>query len=162
MNTYDTIAFRSSNFLFFRACIWFLTKNKKGGASPTQKGKRDRRGETLFIDARNLGFMKDRVLRDFDPADIKRIMDTFHAWQSGTGYEDEKGFCFSAKLEDLQKHEFVLTPGRYVGAADAEEDSEPFPEKMQRLTAQLKSQFEESDRLEKAIKDNLAGIGYEL
>lgn len=144
------------------ACIWFLTKNKKGGTSPTQKGKRDRRGETLFIDARNLGFMKDRVLRDFTNDDIAKIADVFHAWQSGTGYEDEKGFCFSAKLEDMQKHDYVLTPGRYVGAADAEEDSEPFPEKMQRLTAQLKSQFEESDRLEKAIKDNLAGIGYEF
>ncbi|HAS6073220.1 class I SAM-dependent DNA methyltransferase [Vibrio vulnificus] len=144
------------------ACIWFLTKNKKGGTSPTQKGKRDRRGETLFIDARNLGFMKDRVLRDFTSDDIAKIADVFHAWQSGTGYEDEKGFCFSAKLEDLQKHDYVLTPGRYVGAADAEEDSEPFADKMQRLTAQLKAQFEESDRLEKAIKENLAGIGYEL
>ncbi|EKF9753638.1 type I restriction-modification system subunit M [Vibrio cholerae] len=139
------------------ACIWFLTKNKKGG-----NGKRDRRGETLFIDARNLGFMKDRVLRDFTSDDIAKIADVFHAWQSGTGYEDEKGFCFSAKLEDLQKHDFVLTPGRYVGAADAEEDSEPFADKMQRLTAQLKAQFAESDRLEKAIKENLAGIGYEL
>lgn len=144
------------------ACIWFLTKNKKGGSSATQKGKRDRRGETLFIDARNLGFMKDRVLRDFTNDDIAKIANVFHAWQSGTGYKDEKGFCFSAKLEDLKKHDFVLTPGRYVGAAEAEEDSEPFADKMQRLTAQLKSQFEESDRLEKAIKENLAGIGYEL
>ncbi|HHY0353447.1 TPA: type I restriction-modification system subunit M [Vibrio cholerae] len=144
------------------ACIWFLTKNKKGGSSATQKGKRDRRGETLFIDARNLGFMKDRVLRDFTSDDIAKIANVFHAWQAGTGYEDEKGFCFSAKLEDLQKHDYVLTPGRYVGAADAEEDSEPFADKMQRLTAQLKAQFEESDRLEKAIKENLAGIGYEL
>ncbi|EHI9272430.1 type I restriction-modification system subunit M [Vibrio vulnificus] len=144
------------------ACIWFLTKNKKGGSSATQKGKRDRRGETLFIDARNLGFMKDRVLRDFTSDDIAKIANVFHAWQSGTGYEDEKGFCFSAKLTDMQKHDYVLTPGRYVGAADAEEDSEPFADKMQRLTAQLKAQFEESDRLEKAIKENLAGIGYEL
>ncbi|ENN6468135.1 TPA: SAM-dependent DNA methyltransferase [Vibrio vulnificus] len=144
------------------ACIWFLTKNKKGGTSPTQKGKRDRRGETLFIDARNLGFMKDRVLRDFTGDDIEKIANVFHAWQSGTGYEDEKGFCFSAKLEDMQKHDYVLTPGRYVGAAEAEEDSEPFADKMQRLTAQLKAQFAESDRLEKAIKENLAGIGYEL
>ncbi|HCJ7270473.1 TPA: type I restriction-modification system subunit M [Vibrio cholerae] len=144
------------------ACIWFLTKNKKGGSSATQKGKRDRRGETLFIDARNLGFMKDRVLRDFTSDDIAKIANVFHAWQAGTGYEDEKGFCFSAKLEDLQKHDYVLTPGRYVGAADAEEDSEPFADKMQRLTAQLKAQFAESDRLEKAIKENLAGIGYEL
>jgi len=139
------------------ACIWFLTKNKKGG-----NGKRDRRGETLFIDARNLGFLKDRVLRDFTDEDIAKIADTFHAWQKGENYEDIKGFCYSASLDDLKKHDFVLTPGRYVGAADAEEDSEPFPEKIERLTAQLKSQFEESDRLEKAIKDNLAGIGYEL
>ncbi|MBB3167486.1 type I restriction-modification system subunit M [Simiduia aestuariiviva] len=143
------------------ACIWFLTKNKKGG-----NGKRDRRGETLFIDARKLGFMKDRVLRDFEPKDIRKIADTFHAWKKGDSsekqYEDIKGFCYSASLDDLKKHDFVLTPGRYVGAADAEEDSEPFPEKMQRLTVQLKSQFEESDRLEKAIKDNLAGIGYEF
>ena len=139
------------------ACIWFLTKNKKGG-----NGKRDRRGETLFIDARNLGFLKDRVLRDFTDEDIAKIADTFHAWQKDENYEDIKGFCYSASLDDLKKHDFVLTPGRYVGAADAEEDSEPFPEKIERLTAQLKSQFEESDRLEKAIKDNLAGIGYEL
>tara|TARA_R110001592_G_scaffold363387_1_gene686815 strand:+ start:521 stop:2281 length:1761 start_codon:yes stop_codon:yes gene_type:complete len=139
------------------ACIWFLTKNKSGS-----NDKRDRRGETLFIDARNLGFMKDRVLRDFTTADIVLIADTFHAWQKGEGYEDEKGFCFSSTLELMQKHDFVLTPGRYVGAADAEQDSEPFPEKMQRLTAQLKEQFEESARLEEAIKDNLVGIGYEL
>ena len=161
------------------ACIWFLTKNKaqgsasvagagstgtakKGGASEGKKGKRDRRGETLFIDARNLGFMKDRVLRDFTTEDIATIVNTFHAWQKGENYEDIKGFCYSASLDDLKKHDFVLTPGRYVGAADTEEDCEPFPEKMQRLTVQFKSQFEESARLEKAIKDNLAGIGYEL
>ncbi|WP_369983834.1 N-6 DNA methylase [Thalassolituus sp.] len=152
------------------ACIWFLTKNKKGSTSQSTSKKRDRRGETLFIDARNLGYMKDRVLRDFEDKDIAQIANTFHAWQTSAGessdgvksYEDVKGFCNSAKLEDMQKHDYVLTPGRYVGAADAEEDSEPFPEKMQRLTAQLKTQFEESDRLEKAIKDNLAGIGYEF
>jgi type I restriction enzyme M protein len=144
------------------ACIWFLTKNKKGGALEKQRGKRDRRGETLFVDARNLGLMKDRVLRDFTDADIAKITNCFHAWQSGDGYENEKGFCFSAKLADMQKHDYVLTPGRYVGAVDAEEDIEPFTDKMQRLTAQLKSQFAESARLEKAIKDNLAGIGYEL
>ncbi|MGO2235598.1 MAG: N-6 DNA methylase [Marinomonas sp.] len=144
------------------ACIWVLTKNKGMRKDATGRQLRDRSEETLFIDARNLGFMKDRVLRDFTNDDIAKIADVFHAWQSGTDYEDEKGFCFSAKLEDMQKHDYVLTPGRYVGAADVEEDSEPFPEKMQRLTAQLKSQFEESDRLEKAIKDNLAGIGYEF
>ncbi len=139
------------------ACIWFLTKNKKGG-----EGKRDRQGKTLFIDARTLGFMKDRVLRDFTQQDIKKIVTIYHTWQSGVGYEDEKGFCYSAALEDIQKHDFVLTPGRYVGAADIETDDEPFPEKMQRLTAQLKTQFKESDRLEHEIKQNLKTLGYTL
>ncbi|SMG67361.1 type I restriction-modification system DNA methylase-like protein [methanotrophic bacterial endosymbiont of Bathymodiolus sp.] len=106
--------------------------------------------------------MKDRVLRIFEDNDISQITDTFHSWQNGDSYENEKGYCYSASIDDLKKHDFVLTPGRYVGAADTEEDSEPFPEKMQRLTAQLKAQFEESDQLKKAIKDNLAGIGYEL
>lgn len=147
------------------ACIWFLTKNKSGEASAIpsgQNGKRDRRGETLFIDARNLGFMKDRVLRDFTPDDVTTITNVFHAWQNGNNYENVKGFCYSASIEDLTKHDFVLTPGRYVGSADVEEDSEALSEKMQRLTALLKTQFEESEKLEKAIKDNLAGIGYEV
>jgi type I restriction enzyme M protein len=141
------------------ACIWFLTKDKANGLRLDEK-KTDRRGKTLFIDARNLGYMKDRVLRDFTQDDIAKIADTFHAWQQGVGYEDEKGFCYSASLEDIKKHDFVLTPGRYVGAADQEEDSEPFAEKMTRLTEQLKVQFEESDRLEGEIKKNLAGLGY--
>jgi type I restriction enzyme M protein len=138
------------------ACIWFLTKNKKGG-----NGKVNREGKTLFIDARQLGFMKDRVLRDFTDADIKKITDTFHAWQQGSSYEDQKGFCFSANLTAMQKNDFVLTPGRYVGAVDQEEDSEPFAEKMQRLTTQLQEQFKESAKLEDEIKKNLAGLGYE-
>ena len=143
------------------ACIWFLTKDKANGLSLDKK-KIDRRGKTLFIDARNLGYMKDRVLRDFTQEDIAKIADTFHAWQEDDGYEDEKGFCYSASLEDIKKHDFVLTPGRYVGAADQEEDSEPFAEKMIRLTEQLKAQFEESDRLEGEIKNNLLGLGYDF
>jgi len=143
------------------ACIWFLTKDKANGLRLNEK-KRNRSGEILFIDARNMGFMKDRVLRDFTIDDIAKIARTFHAWQMGEGYEDEKGFCFSAKLVDIKKHDFVLTPGRYVGAADQEEDLEPFADKMVRLTAQLKVQFAESDRLEGEIKKNLAGLGYEL
>ncbi len=165
------------------ACIWFLTKDKSAATSfPRSRvgmqteatgddsmgshaehgnQKSDRRGKTLFIDARNLGYMKDRVLRDFTQEDIAKIADTFHAWQQDDNYEDEKGFCYSASLDDIKKHDFVLTPGRYVGAADQEEDSEPFAEKMTRLTAQLKAQFEESDRLEGEIRKNLAGIGYE-
>lgn len=141
------------------ACIWFLAKDKANGLRLDEK-KRNRSGEILFIDARKMGFMKDRVLRDFAENDIKKIANTFHAWQTGEDYEDEKGFCFSAKLEDIKKHDFVLTPGRYVGAADQEEDLEPFAEKMARLTAQLKTQFAESDRLEAEIKKNLAGLGY--
>jgi type I restriction enzyme M protein len=139
------------------ACIWFLTKDKSGG-----NGKTDRRGLTLFIDARNLGYMKDRVLRDFTKADIAKIAETFHAWQRGENYQDQAGFCFSAELKDMKKHDYVLTPGRYVGAAEQEDDGEPFAEKMARLTAQLKTQFAESTRLEGEIKKNLAGLGYEL
>ena len=132
------------------ACIWLLSKAKV------------RKGEVLFIDARNLGFMKDRVLRDFTAADIQKIADTYHAWQKKAGYEDEAGFCFSAKLEDIQKHDHVLTPGRYVGAAEQEDDGELFAEKMQRLTEQLAEQFAESTRLEAEIRENLKGLGYEL
>ncbi|MGI2026200.1 type I restriction-modification system subunit M [Endozoicomonas acroporae] len=136
------------------ACIWFLTKNKQSGT-----GKVDRRGETLFIDARNMGFMKDRVLRDFTREDIASIADTFHAWQQGKDYEDVPGFCYAASLEDIQKHDFVLTPGRYVGAAEQDVDGEPYAEKMLRLTGLLQEQFAESDRLEGEIKKNLMGLG---
>ncbi|OIP44221.1 MAG: restriction endonuclease subunit M, partial [Fibrobacteres bacterium CG2_30_45_31] len=137
------------------ACIWFLTKNKNAIG-----GKRNRRGEILFIDARQLGYMKDRVLRDFKPEDIARISDTFHAWKTGKDYADQAGYCYSAKLADLQKNDYVLTPGRYVGAPEQEADTEPFAGKMQRLTAQLKEQFAESSRLEKQIKKNLGALGY--
>ena len=141
------------------ACIWFLTKDKRNGFA-LHKKKRDRRGEFLFIDARQLGYMKDRVLRDFTPDDIQKIADTFHAWQQGEGYEDMPGFCKSASLDEVRKHEHVLTPGRYVGAAEQEDDGEPLADKMQRLTAQLAEQFEESAKLEAEIKKNLVGLGY--
>jgi type I restriction enzyme M protein len=150
------------------ACIWFLTKNKKARTSASGKKLRDRKGEVLFIDARNLGYMKDRVLRDFTQDDLNTVCETFHNWQVAKagegkeGYEDEAGFCKSAKLEELVKHDYVLTPGRYVGAAAEEDDGEPFAEKMARLTGQLKTQFKESDRLETEIKNNLAGLGYEI
>lgn len=144
------------------ACIWFLTKSKKVGAVKGGRKHRDRSGEMLFIDARNLGYMKDRVLRDFRPEDIAGVADTFHNWKAGEDYEDVAGFCKSATLEEITKHDFVLTPGRYVGAAAEDDDGEPFAEKMARLTGQLKEQFEESERLEGQIKENLAGLGYEL
>ena len=141
------------------ACIWFLTRDKRNGLA-LNKTKRDRRGQFLFIDARQLGYMKDRVLRDFTVDDIKKVADTFHSWQMGEGYEDVAGFCYSASLDDIRKHEHVLTPGRYVGAEEQEDDGEVFADKMARLTAQLAEQFAESAKLEGEIKKNLAGLGY--
>jgi len=137
------------------ACIWFLTRSKA-----ERKGKRSRPGEVLFIDARQLGYMKDRVLRDFKPEDTAKVAHTFHAWQRGTSYFDEAGFCKAVKLEDIRKADYVLTPGRYVGAAAQEADAEPFEEKMARLTTALGDQFKESARLEAEIRKNLAGLGY--
>ena len=142
------------------ACIWFLTKTKAAGTDKAGRKLRDRKGEFLFIDARNLGYMKDRVLRDFTDEDLEKVTATFHAWKEGQGYEDEAGFCKSVTLEEIRKHDHVLTPGRYVGAAPEEDDGEPFAEKMARLTAEIKGQFEEGARLEKQIKENLAGLGY--
>lgn len=143
------------------ACIWFLTRTK---AAREVEGRKfaDRQRRFLFIDARQMGYMKDRVLRDFTREDIQRITDTFHAWQQGEGYEDAPGFCKSATLEDVRGHDHVLTPARYVGAEDAEDDREVFAEKMARLTATLHEQFAESTRLESIIREHLAGIGYAL
>ncbi|EJG1355470.1 class I SAM-dependent DNA methyltransferase [Vibrio parahaemolyticus] len=149
------------------ACIWFLTKNKKARTDKSGRKLRDRKGEVLFIDARNLGYMKDRVLRDFTRDDIQKVSDLYHAWKTGeevngVTYEDQAGFCKSATLEEIKKHDFVLTPGRYVGAADEEDDGIPFAEKMATLTAKLSEQFADSAVLEAEIKKNLAGLGYEL
>ncbi len=143
------------------ACIWFLTRDKRNGLA-LNKTKRDRRGQFLFIDARQLGYMKDRVLRDFTADDIKKVADTFHAWQLGEGYENVPGFCYSASLDEIRKHEHVLTPGRYVGAEEQEDDGEAFADKMTRLTVQLADQFAESAKLEGEIKKNLAGLGYAI
>ncbi|HDR1063205.1 type I restriction-modification system subunit M [Pasteurella multocida] len=142
------------------ACIWFLSKDKQNGVSFDKK-KRNRSGEVLFIDARQLGYMKDRVLRDFTEADSQKIVQTFHNWQYGENYQDEAGFCYSATLADIQKQDYILTPGRYVGAVAQEEDSEPFAEKMQKLTALLNQQMAEGERLNAEIKKNLAELGYE-
>ena len=142
------------------ACIWFLSKDKMNGINKNGTTLRNRSREVLFIDARDLGYMKDRVLRDFKEKDIRKVADTFHQWQQGDGYADEPGFCKSVGFDEIQKHDFVLTPGRYVGASPVEDDGEPFADKMARLTGQLKTQFEESKHLEKQIKENLAGLGY--
>ncbi len=138
-------------------CLWFLTRNKAG------KGMRERRGETLFIDARKMGTLVDRVHRELTDGDIQKIASTYHAWRGEKDagkYEDVAGFCNSATTATIEKHGFVLTPGRYVGAADVEDDGEPFPEKMARLTKTLGEQFAESARLEKRIRGNLKGLGY--
>lgn len=144
------------------ACIWFLTKNKSERELTLGKTKQklaDRRGKFLFIDVRQMGYMKDRVLRDFTVSDIQQIANTFHDWQSGKEI-DAPGFAKSADLDLIRKHDYVLTPGRYVGAKDVENDGEPFTDKMARLTAQLKAQFEASSKLEDQIKKNLSGFGY--
>ena len=140
------------------ACIWFLTKNKDA------KGKkRARQGEVLFIDAREKGYMKDRVLRDFTIDDINDTSTTFHNWQqANSNYKDTPGFCKSVTLKDIQKNDYVLTPGRYVGVVAQEEDKEPFAEKMTRLTSELKEYLQEGNRLEAEIKVQLGGLGYEL
>ncbi|HIF9541831.1 TPA: N-6 DNA methylase [Photobacterium damselae] len=149
------------------ACIWFLTKNKTARTDKAGRKLRDRKGEVLFIDARNLGYMKDRVLRDFTRDDIEKVADLYHAWKTGAevngvAYEDQAGFCKSATLEEITKHDFVLTPGRYVGATEELDDGIPFGEKMAMLTTKLSEQFVESATLEAEIKKNLAGLGYEL
>ncbi|MEI8372384.1 MAG: class I SAM-dependent DNA methyltransferase [Planctomycetota bacterium] len=139
-------------------CLWFIARNRKNGRF------RDRRGETLFIDARKLGVLIDRVHRELTDEEIQRVADTYHAWRGDKDckkkYKDISGFCKSAKLEEIQQHGHVLTPGRYVGAEDVEDDGEPFGEKMQRLVGTLTEQFAESRKLEKAIRSNLGGLGY--
>ena len=149
------------------ACIWFLTKNKSARTDKAGRKLRDRKGEVLFIDARNLGYMKDRVLRDFTPEDIQKVADLYHAWKTGEAvngitYQDQAGLCKSATFEDIKKHDFVLTPGRYVGAVEEIDDGISFPEKMATLTSKLSEQFAQSSTLEAEIKKNLAGLGYEL
>jgi len=129
--------------------LWFITKNKK------QKGK------TLFIDARKMGFMVDRKHRDFSDEDIAKIADTFTAFQNGK-LEDVKGFCAAVTTEDIAKQDYILTPGRYVGIEEQEDDGEPFEEKMTRLTSELSELFEESHRLEDEIRKKLGAIGYEI
>lgn len=129
--------------------LWFFNNNKK------QKGK------TVFIDARELGYMVDRKHRDFTDGDIGKIADTFEAFQNGT-LEDVKGFCSVNTLEDIAKQDYILTPGRYVGIKEQEDDGEPFEEKMARLTSELSELFDKSHELEVEIREKLGVIGYEI
>jgi type I restriction enzyme M protein len=139
-------------------CLWFLARDKKNGRF------RDRRGQVLFIDARKMGTLIDRVHRDLLDDDIAKIADTYHAWRGDKGgktkYEDGAGFCKSATLDDIRHHGHILTPGRYVGAAEVEDDGEPFEEKMARLTAELREQTRQSAKLDKLIRANLDDLGF--
>ena len=146
------------------ACIWFLTKNNAKCARPGAAALSDHRSETLFIDTRKLGFMKDRVLRDFTKEDIEKIAGTFRAWRASANstYADASGFSKSATLPEIISHGQVLTLGRCVGAEDVEDDEEGFDSKMSRLIAQLTDQFVESAKLDQSIKANLKGLGYAL
>lgn len=140
------------------ACLWFLARNKNPG-----KGLRDRRGQVLFIDARKLGVLVDRTRRELTDEEIQKIADTYHAWRGEPDageYQDVPGFCKSATLEEIRKHGHVLTPGRYVGAAEQEDDGEPFEEKMARLAAQWREQRAAAAKLDAAIEANLKELGY--
>ncbi len=158
------------------ACLWFLARNKSSHPSPSGRGAggeglRDRRGEVLFIDARKLGYMVDRIRRELSDEDTAKIAATYHAWRGeilpspagrGAGgegqYQDIPGFCKSAKLDEIKGHNYVLTPGRYVGAADIEEDDVPFTERFAELNARLETQFAESAKLAEIIRKKLEGV----
>lgn len=129
--------------------LWFISKNKP------QKDK------TLFIDARKMGHMVDRKHRDFSDEDIQKLADTFEAFQNGV-MEAVKGFCAVADLQEIETQDYILTPGRYVGIEEQEDDGEPFEEKMERLTAELSELFSKSHELEDEIRDKLGAIGYEI
>jgi len=144
------------------ACLWFLTKDK------TSRGGKlaDRSGQMLFIDARNMGTMVDRTERVLTTEDIARIAGTYHAWRGtasaeaeGAVYEDVPGFCKSAELADVRKHDYVLTPGRYVGAAEVEDtDDEPIEDKIERLKLELFGLFEKSAELENVVREQLGRV----
>jgi len=136
-------------------CLWFIACDKRNHRF------RDRRGETLFIDARKMGNMIDRVHRELTGDDIQKIANTYHAWRGDQGaseYAALAGFCKLAKLDEIRAHDHVLTPGRYVGAEELDHDGEPFEEKIRRLTVELEGHFAESSRLEEVIRKNLASV----
>ena len=135
-------------------CLWFLARNRRNGKF------RERRRETLFIDARDLGSLVDRTHRELSEDEIGRIADTYHAWREGRyEYEDVPGFCKSATLDDIRSHNYMLTPGRYVGAKAQEEDGEPFEEKMAKLAAEWREQQAEAARLDAEIAENMVKLG---
>lgn len=141
-------------------CLWFMTKNKK---QDSQRGYRNRQGETLFIDARQMGTMVDRTHKELTEADISEIARTYHAWRGEAKdgvYEDIAGFCKVANLEEIAKNDYVLTPGRYVGMAEEEDDGVVFEEKMEELTARLFAQMKTGAELDAVIRKNMEVLGY--
>jgi len=151
----DCIVTMPSN-LFYNVtipvCLWFLAKKRE-----------NRKDKILFIDARKMGTMVTRKHRELSDEEIAKIYDTYHNWRDGKEeYEDVQGFCKSASIEEVRGNEYILTPGRYVGIEEAEDDGEPFDEKMARLTAELAEMFAKSHELEEEIKQRLGAIGYEL
>jgi len=140
------------------ACLWFFAKNKSNGKY------RSRKGETLFIDARKIFTPIDRVQNEFSKEQIEKIAGTYRSYVGENGYpkyKDIPGYCKVAKIEDIGKSNYVLTPGRYVGAEDVEDDGEPFEEKMKRLTKDYGELSEKSMGLDKQIRKNLKGLGFE-
>lgn len=139
------------------ACLWFISRKRSGN------GDRKRTGEVLFINASELGVMEDRTHRVFDEKDIRKVVDIYHNWRKPNGkYEDEKGFCMSAKIDEIQKHNFVLTPGRYVGIPDEKDDGISFEVKMAELTGKLAEQMEKEKGLDEEIKEQLSKIGFKI
>ncbi|MDD2219284.1 MAG: class I SAM-dependent DNA methyltransferase [Desulfoplanes sp.] len=141
-------------------CLWFISRNKKEDAG---RGFRNRQGQTLFIDARKMGALVDRVHRDLSDEDIAEIAGTYHAWRGKTtsdAYEDKAGYCKSATLKEIKANDYVLTPGRYVGAAEIEDDGIPLETKMSELTRTLYSQMQEAEKLDAVIRKNLEELGY--
>ncbi len=141
-------------------CLWFITKNKK---EDTERGYRNREGETLFIDAREMGSMISRVNKELTNDDIADIARTYHAWRGEDkdgNYENKAGYSKAATLEEIKANDFVLTPGRYVGAADVKDDGIPFEVKMKELSQTLYIQMEQAESLDKAICQNMEALGY--
>ena len=164
-------------------CLWFISRDKQAkSAASKESGFRNRKGETLFIDARNMGSMISRVHKELTTEDIEQISDTYHVWRStgmdagsadigganigqgtdeNSAYQDQAGYSKSATLEEIKANDYVLTPGRYVGAAPLEDDGIPFEKKMTELTQTLYEQLEESEKLDAVIRKNLGVLGYE-
>jgi len=140
------------------ACLWFLAKNK----DESGRGFRDRRKEILFIDARNLYEVVSRRQSVLTDAHIQQVANTYRAWRKGEGYKDVLGFCKSISLEEVRRHNYVLTPGRYVGVREGEEEYELFEKRMKRLTQQLAVQFAKGEELRKKVKQHLGDLGYEI